>query len=56
MNVIKRFVGAALASLMIMSSAAMTLARNFDDVKEDIEDEDYSDIDFETPDAEDEEA
>lgn len=35
MNVIKRFVGAALASLMIMSSAAMTLARNFDDVKED---------------------
>ena len=35
MNVIKRFVSAALASLMIIGGATMTLARNFDDVKED---------------------
>ena len=35
MNGVKRFISAALASLMIMSGAVMTLAKSFDDVKED---------------------
>lgn len=35
MNGIKKFISAALAALMIAGSASLTLAKNFDDVKED---------------------